>query len=116
MAEPAPHQARRAQQMQSQAALQLRPKVLQAASQDRERLLPPQGLPPYRHTLRQACKELPRIRLPRRSYRLVDFMSRDPNWSEPQQNKNRQTNVIVHKQEGNRYANQALTHALGLRS
>src|SRR5215471_6925978 len=78
MAEPAPHQARRAQQMQSQAALQLRPKVLQAASQDRERLLPPQGLPPYRHTLRQACKELPRIRLPRRSYRLVDFMSRDP--------------------------------------
>jgi hypothetical protein len=38
------------------------------------------------------------------------------NWSAPQQNKNRRTKVVVHKQEGNRYANQALTHALGLRS
>lgn len=38
------------------------------------------------------------------------------NWSEPQLNKNKQTNVSVHKQEGNLYANKALTHALGLRS
>lgn len=38
------------------------------------------------------------------------------NWSEPQQNKNRQTGVSQHKHEGNLYANKALTHALGLRS
>ena len=37
-------------------------------------------------------------------------------WHEPQMNKNRQTGLSVHKQEGNRYANMALTHALGLRS
>lgn len=37
------------------------------------------------------------------------------NWTEPQHNRNRQTGLSVHKQEGNRYANQALTHALGLR-
>jgi hypothetical protein len=38
------------------------------------------------------------------------------NWSEPQMNTNRQTGQSVHKQEGNRYANIALTRALGLRS
>jgi hypothetical protein len=37
------------------------------------------------------------------------------NWSEPQMNKNRQTGNSVHKAEGNRYANEALTLALGLR-
>ncbi len=38
------------------------------------------------------------------------------NWSEPQLNRNRQTDESVHKREGNLYANKALTHALGLRS
>ncbi len=38
------------------------------------------------------------------------------NWSEPQLNRNRQTEESVHKREGNLYANKALTHALGLRS
>ncbi|MBN9888523.1 hypothetical protein [Salipiger abyssi] len=38
------------------------------------------------------------------------------NWSEPQMNTNRTTGNSVHKQEGNLYANKALTHALGLRS
>jgi hypothetical protein len=37
------------------------------------------------------------------------------NWSEPQMNKNRKTGNSVHKSEGNRYANEALTLALGLR-
>ena len=37
------------------------------------------------------------------------------NWSEPQMNKNRETGSSVHKAEGNRYANEALTLALGLR-
>lgn len=36
------------------------------------------------------------------------------NWSEPQMNKNRQTGESVHKKEANRYANIALTDALGL--
>lgn len=35
-------------------------------------------------------------------------------WSEPQMNRNRQTGVANHKAEGNRYANEALTEALGL--
>lgn len=38
------------------------------------------------------------------------------NWGEPQFNTNRQTGVTIHKHEGNRYANKALTQALGLRS
>jgi hypothetical protein len=38
------------------------------------------------------------------------------NWSEPQMNRNRETGIVVHKHEGNRYANKALTRALGLRS
>ena len=38
------------------------------------------------------------------------------NWSEPQMNKNRQTGRSEHKREANRYANMALTRALGLRS
>jgi hypothetical protein len=38
------------------------------------------------------------------------------NWSAPQTNKNRQTGQIEHKREANRYANMALTRALGLRS
>lgn len=37
------------------------------------------------------------------------------NWSEPQMNTNRETGNAVHKAEGNRYANEALTLALGLR-
>lgn len=38
------------------------------------------------------------------------------NWSEPQLNTNRQTQVSVHKHEDNNYASKTLTHALGLRS
>ncbi len=38
------------------------------------------------------------------------------NWSQDQMNANRQTGNAVHKREGNRYANMALTYALGLRS
>jgi hypothetical protein len=38
------------------------------------------------------------------------------NWSEPQNNRNRQTGHTEHKREGNVHANKALTHALGLRS
>lgn len=38
------------------------------------------------------------------------------NWSEQQMNKNRQTGHTEHKREGNRYANKALTQALGLTS
>lgn len=38
------------------------------------------------------------------------------NWSEPQMNKNRQTGHTEHKREANRFANMALTRALGLRS
>jgi len=37
------------------------------------------------------------------------------NWSEPQLNTNRKTGIKLHKQEGNTHANEALTHALGLR-
>ena len=37
-------------------------------------------------------------------------------WSEPQMNTNKQSGHTEHKREGNRYANIALTHALGLRS
>jgi hypothetical protein len=38
------------------------------------------------------------------------------NWSQPQMNKNRETEISEHKREGNNYANKALTQALGLRS
>src|SRR3954465_13340831 len=38
------------------------------------------------------------------------------NWSEQQLNKNRATGMSAPKQEGNLYANKALTFALGLRS
>lgn len=38
------------------------------------------------------------------------------NWSARQTNTNRQTGQSEHKREGNRYANQALTYALGYRS
>jgi hypothetical protein len=37
------------------------------------------------------------------------------NWSEPQMNKNRRSGSSVHKIEGNIYANQAITLALGAR-
>jgi len=37
------------------------------------------------------------------------------NWSEPQMNKTRKTGNSVHKLEGNIYANQAITLALGMR-
>ena len=78
MAERSRHQARRSQQVEPQAALQLRQEILQTATPHRERLLPPQRLPPHRHALRQAGQKLPRLRLPRRCYRLVDFMSSGP--------------------------------------
>src|ERR1700734_2331496 len=81
MAEGAGHKTRRPQQIEPQTALQLRPKVVQAATPHRKRLLPPQGLPAYSHPLRQTGKKLPRLRLPRRCYRVVDFMSLDPSTS-----------------------------------
>ncbi len=37
-------------------------------------------------------------------------------WSEPQMNRNRETGKVVHKTEGNLFANKTLTSALGLRS
>src|SRR5665213_2830621 len=78
MAQRARHQTRRPQQVKPQAALQLRQEVLQATPPNRERLLPPQRLSTHRNPIRQAGKKLPCFRLPRRSYRVVDFMSLDP--------------------------------------
>ena len=72
------HQARRSQQVEPQAAVQLRQESLQATPPHRECLLSAQGLPPHRHPLRQAGAKLPRFRLPRRCYRMVDLMSLDP--------------------------------------
>ena len=72
------HEGCHPEPVQPQAALQLRQECLQATTPHRERLLPAQGLPPYRHSLRQAGAELPRLHLSRRRYRLVDFMSLGP--------------------------------------
>ena len=77
------HQARHPQHFEPQAALQLRQEILQAATPHRECLLPPQGLPTHRHPLRQARPKLPRLRLPRRCYRMVDFMSLGPSRRRP---------------------------------
>ena len=66
--------------MQPETALQLQQEVLQGKTPYRERLLSPDGLQAYRHALRQAGTKLPRIHLPRRSHRLVDFMSLDPSF------------------------------------
>ena len=57
MAEGSRHQARHSQQVEPQAAVQLRQEILQTATPHRECLLPPQGLPPHRHPLRQAGAE-----------------------------------------------------------
>jgi len=46
--------------------------------------------------------------------RRADFYK--ANWTEPQMNRNRQSGLAVHKQEGNVHANKALTQALGLRA
>src|SRR5688572_16568494 len=79
MAKRSRNHSRRSQQDQPHATFPLRSQVLQTTTPHRERLLPSQGLPPHRHTLRQARQKLPRRSLPRRCYRLVDFMSLDPN-------------------------------------
>ena len=78
MAEGSRHQGCRPQQVEPQATFQLRQESLQATTPHRECLLSAQGLPPHRHSLRQAGEKLPRLRLPRCCYRLVDFMSLDP--------------------------------------
>ena len=72
MATRARHQARRSQQVEPQAAVQLRPESLQATPPHRECLRSAQGLPAHRHPLRQAGAKLPRCRLPCRRYRMVD--------------------------------------------
>jgi len=72
------HQAGRPQQVEPQAALQLRQENLQATPPHRERLRSAQRLPAHRDPLRQAGAKLPRLRLPRRRYRMVDLMSLDP--------------------------------------
>ena len=48
------------------------------ASSHRERLLPAQGLPQDRNSLRQAGKKLSRFRLPHSRYHMVDLMSLGP--------------------------------------
>jgi hypothetical protein len=78
MAEGARHQSRHSQQVEPQAALLLRQKILQTAPPHRECLLPPQRLPAHRHALRQARSKLPSLHLPCRRSRLVDFMSLGP--------------------------------------
>ena len=50
------------------------------ASSHRERLLPAQGLPQDRNSLRQAGKKLSRFRLPHSRYHMVDLMSLGPNF------------------------------------
>jgi len=72
------HQARHPQSIKSNAAVQLRQKILQAAAPHRECLLSPQGLPAHRNPLRQAGTKLPRLSLSGRCHRLVDLMSLDP--------------------------------------
>src|ERR1044071_8382620 len=72
------HQARRAEQFEPQAAFQLRQQGLQATTSHRECLRSPQGLPTRLHPIRQAGPKLPRLRLPRCCYRMVDLMSLDP--------------------------------------
>src|ERR1700716_1921487 len=72
------HQSRHPQQTQQEAAVQLQQESLQGKTSHRERLLPAERLPADCHALRQARTKLPRIHLPRRSSRLVDFMSLDP--------------------------------------
>ena len=80
MAERARHQAGRSQQVEPQAALQLRQEILQATTPHRERLLPAQGLPTSRNPLPQVGPKLPCLRMPRRCYRIVDFMSLGPSY------------------------------------
>ena len=83
MAEGSRHQPRHTQQIKPQAALQLRQKILQEAPPHRERILPSQRLSAHRHPLRQTRKKLPCFRLPRRCYRMVDFMSLGPGFFNP---------------------------------
>jgi hypothetical protein len=51
---------------------------LQAATPYREHLLLVQGFPADRHPVQQPGEKLPRFRLPRCRYRMVDFMSLAP--------------------------------------
>lgn len=60
---------------------------------------------------RETFKRLP-VWYPEHSRRGLFYKA---NWSKPQPNTNRATGVSSHKQESNRYANLALTNALGLR-
>lgn len=46
-------------------------------------LVPPQGLAPRRHTIRQARQKLPRRRAPRRNHRLLVQLSPDPRSDPP---------------------------------
>ena len=87
MAERPWHEGRRAQQDESKAALQLRQECVQTTTSHRECLLPPQGLPSYRNTLRQAGQKLARLDMPRRRRRMVDFMSLGPSLRRPKASK-----------------------------
>jgi hypothetical protein len=71
----------RSQQLELQSALQLRQEILQTTTPHRERLLPAQGFPTRLHPIRQTCSKLPRLRLPRRCYRMVDLMSLSPSYA-----------------------------------
>src|SRR6476661_5676953 len=78
MVERSRHQGRRSQQVQPQATFQLRQEILQTTAPHRECLQSAQGLPTNRHSIRQVGAKLPRLRLPRCCYRMVDLMSLDP--------------------------------------
>ena len=67
--------ARHPEQIQPKASLPLQQAGIQMASSHRERLLPAQGLPQDRNSLRQAGKKLSRFRLPHSRYHMVDLMS-----------------------------------------
>jgi transposase len=66
------------QQVQPQATFQLRQEILQTTAPHRECLQSAQRLPTNRHALRQVGAKLPRLRLSRGCYRMVDLMSLDP--------------------------------------
>jgi len=72
------HHVHRAEQIEPQAALQLRQNILQVPASHRECFLSAQRLPPHLHSLRQAGTKLPRLHLPCRCYRMVDLMSLGP--------------------------------------
>ena len=70
--------ARHPEQIQPKASLPLQQAGIQMASSHRERLLPAQGLPQDRNSLRQAGKKLSRFRLPHSCYHMVDLISLGP--------------------------------------